>query len=76
MLRDKGNSIGLKSILPRDEPMGLVGQSGVPMERKLPMVPELTFERIGRSGQLPETQSTPVTEIKYSALCSEDNREP
>lgn len=56
--------------------MGHVGQSAVPMERKLPMVPELTFKDIEGSEQWPETQSTPGTEIKYSALCPEDGREP
>lgn len=65
----------LKTISPRDELMGQVGQSGVPMERKLLVVPEPALEGIGGSGQRQGTQSRPGTEIKYSAHCSEDSRE-
>lgn len=50
ILRDKGNSIVLKTISPRDALMGQVGQSGVPMERKLLMVPEPALEGIGGYG--------------------------
>lgn len=51
ILRDKGNSIRLKTILPKDELMGQVGHSFVPVERKLPMVPWPALEGTGESGQ-------------------------